>query len=264
MASEFSPVHFFKIIVSESLDQGKLMIPVKFVNNYGEGLPPAICLKTPHGADWKINLAKNDGKIWLEKGWKEFAEFHSLSHGHLLVFRYEGTSHFEVQIFDKSDLEIKYPLKIVEVNKEVVDQTHEMNTGKHVNTIERAKLFKTCNPSFVRVMRASYVEHHFRLSLPIKFGKRHFDLDKKRGDIYFQVLDNARVWSVRYTIRMSTTGIRFELSREWRNFVKDNDLKVGDACNFELILRTKITFQVHIFRKTNEVTTICSTSAKSS
>jgi hypothetical protein len=32
-----------------------------------------------------------------------------------------------------------------------------------VSTLERAKAFRTCNPSFVLVMGASYVEHHFLL-----------------------------------------------------------------------------------------------------
>jgi hypothetical protein len=87
------------------------------VEKYGKGLPKAICLKTPNGGNWELNLQKNDGKIWFEKGWKEFADFHSLSDGHLLVFRYERTSHFKVQIFDKSALEINYPFKRVEAKR---------------------------------------------------------------------------------------------------------------------------------------------------
>lgn len=94
------------------------MLPIKFVKKYGEGLEKAICSKTPNGEDWKIKLVKSDGKIWFEKGWKEFEEYHSLSHGHLLVFKYERISHFEVQIFDKSGLEINYPFKRVDANNE--------------------------------------------------------------------------------------------------------------------------------------------------
>jgi len=39
----------------------------------------------------------------------------------------------------------------------------EVITAMRVTALERAKSFKTCNPSFVVVMRASYVEHHFLL-----------------------------------------------------------------------------------------------------
>jgi hypothetical protein len=84
------------------------------------------------------------------------------------------------------------------------------------------------------------------------FGKKHFDLNKKRGDIYFQV-SNGIVWPARYRIRMSSTGLRFELSSGWKTFAIDNNLKVGDVCNFELILSTNMTFQVHIFRATDNL-----------
>ncbi|XP_045792849.1 putative B3 domain-containing protein Os03g0621600 [Trifolium pratense] len=105
------PTHFFKIICDQNLLEGKLMMPRKFVQKYGEGLTKIIYLKTPNGAKWKLNLVKSDGKIWFEKGWKEFVEYHSLVHGHLIVFKYERNSHFEVQIFDKNACEIKYPFK---------------------------------------------------------------------------------------------------------------------------------------------------------
>ncbi|CAI8612446.1 unnamed protein product [Vicia faba] len=296
--SDFPPIHFFKIIVSESLDQGKLMIPIKFVKKYGECLPTSICLKTPNGADWKINLEKNDCKIWFEKGWKEFAEYHSLSHGHLLLFKYGKTCYFEVRIFDNSGLEIKYPFKRVEVNNEedcgasqkrkayssfeigstscvkvvksqkveAVCHTHKKRKGRQVNTtLERAKEFKTCNPSFVIFMGASYVKSRFVLSVPTMFGKTHFDMDKKKGCIYFEVSNNETVWPAKYSMRMFNNGrMKFEITGGWMKFSKDNNLKVGDVCNFELILSTNMTFLVHIFRKTNELNTACSTSANSS
>ncbi|TKY66241.1 B3 domain-containing protein [Spatholobus suberectus] len=91
------------------------MIPNKFVEKYGEGLPNTLFLKPPNGAaEWKLSLEKRDGKVWFQKGWKEFAEHHSLVHGHLLLFRYQKTSHFQVHIFDSSALEIDYPLEKVD------------------------------------------------------------------------------------------------------------------------------------------------------
>ncbi|KAK7393097.1 hypothetical protein VNO78_21550 [Psophocarpus tetragonolobus] len=87
------------------------MIPKKFVDKYGESLPNTLCLKTPNGAEWNLNLKKCDGKIWFQKGWKEFADYHSLAHGHILLFKCETTYHLKVQVFDLSALEIDYPSK---------------------------------------------------------------------------------------------------------------------------------------------------------
>ena len=66
-------------------------------------------LKLPNGAEWKIELTKGDGDVWLQKGWDEFTKHHSINLGHLLVFRYEGNSHFYVLVFDQSATEIDYP-----------------------------------------------------------------------------------------------------------------------------------------------------------
>jgi len=90
------------------------MIPRKFVEKYGKGLSNAIYLKTASGAKWKLALVKSDGKMWFEKGWKEFVKYHYLAQGHLLLFKYGRTSHFHVHIFDKSALEIQHPFQRVE------------------------------------------------------------------------------------------------------------------------------------------------------
>jgi len=105
------------------------MIPRKFVEKYGEGLSNAICLKTPNGAKWKLNLVESDGKIWFEKGWKEFAEYHSLAHGHLLLFKYQRSSHFLVHIFEKSALEINYPFQRVAAKKVSNGQKRKANSS---------------------------------------------------------------------------------------------------------------------------------------
>lgn len=85
------------------------MIPRKFVEKYRNCLPNAIYLKTPSGAKWKLDLVKIDGKIWFQKGWKQFAKYHNLAQYHLLIFKYERTSHFHVHIFEKSANRDKIP-----------------------------------------------------------------------------------------------------------------------------------------------------------
>ncbi|KAG7993800.1 hypothetical protein I3843_01G024100 [Carya illinoinensis] len=101
--------HFFKIILADSLRHGKLMIPRRFVRKHGEGLSNLAFLNLPNGAEWKLELMRCDGEIWLQKGWQEFLEYYSVKPGHFLVFRYEGNSRFHVLIFDMSATEIDYP-----------------------------------------------------------------------------------------------------------------------------------------------------------
>lgn len=84
-------------------------IPRRFVRKYGEGLSNPAFLNIPYGAEWKVELTRCDGEIWLQKGWREFLEYYSVKPGHFLVFRYEGNSRFHVLIFDVSATEIDYP-----------------------------------------------------------------------------------------------------------------------------------------------------------
>lgn len=86
-----------------------LKLPKKFTRKDGDGMSNPVFLKPADGTEWKIHYTKHGGEIWFQKGWKEFATYYSLDHGHLLFFEYEGTSHFDVHIFDSSALEIDYP-----------------------------------------------------------------------------------------------------------------------------------------------------------
>jgi len=84
-------------------------IPNKFTTKYGGGLPNPLFMKLPDGSEWEVNRAKDNGEIWLEKGWKEFAEHFSLDQGCFVCFRYDGTSKVHVRIMDQSGVEIEYP-----------------------------------------------------------------------------------------------------------------------------------------------------------
>ncbi|XP_050258440.1 B3 domain-containing transcription factor VRN1-like [Quercus robur] len=103
--------HFFQIILHKNLRNGRLTIPKKFTSKYGEKLSSLAILTLPNGAKWEVGLTKHEGEVWLQKGWREFAEYYSLKLGYLVVFRYEENSHFHVLIFDPSATEVDYPSK---------------------------------------------------------------------------------------------------------------------------------------------------------
>ncbi|XP_056159252.1 B3 domain-containing transcription factor VRN1-like isoform X2 [Syzygium oleosum] len=106
--------HFFKIILSDTLESGKLGIPKKFLGRYGMDLSSLVLLKVPGSSTWTIGVAKsNNGTVWLWKGWREFMQHYSIGHGHLVVFKYKGNSAFRVIIFDKSASEINYSLSSI-------------------------------------------------------------------------------------------------------------------------------------------------------
>lgn len=86
----------------------------------------------------------------------------------------------------------------------------------------------------------------FLQSIPSGFAKRH--LNKKLDDIILWLSDGRR-WSVRYKFNRRAVC---QFGGGWKEFVRDNNLDIGDVCSFELIKGIKISFQVVIFRATEE------------
>ncbi|XP_050210522.1 B3 domain-containing transcription factor VRN1-like [Mercurialis annua] len=143
--------HFFKIVLHDK----KLEIPKKFVRIYGTDLPNLSLLKLPNGDQWKIELLKSNGEIWLGKGWQEFMEFYSLAFGSFLVFQYDQKNcWFNVIIFDTSASEIEYPCKdndgetvepyclgerFVEMGHEEVDNNSPVQISNNVSSLSRKR-----------------------------------------------------------------------------------------------------------------------------
>ncbi|KAJ4823545.1 hypothetical protein Tsubulata_016976 [Turnera subulata] len=111
--------HFFMIILGDTIHNENLMIPPRFTRKYGKGLPSKVILNVPTGATWRVELERCGAEIWLQNGWKEFAEYYSLTYGHLLLFQYKRNHDFHVLIFDSSATEIEYPLGGVHRDEQV-------------------------------------------------------------------------------------------------------------------------------------------------
>ncbi|KAK3195652.1 hypothetical protein Dsin_026962 [Dipteronia sinensis] len=109
MAAETPSSHFFKIIRHSTLQDKKLGIPKVFVKKFGNELSTVATITVPNGRVWKVELMKDGTNIWFHGGWHEFVEYHSISTGYFLLFRYEKNSNFHVFIFDMSACEIRYP-----------------------------------------------------------------------------------------------------------------------------------------------------------
>ncbi|KAJ8766667.1 hypothetical protein K2173_001187 [Erythroxylum novogranatense] len=102
-----TPCLFYKLIVASIL-QEKRLIPGKFINKYGDEICPIATLSVPSGLKWQVKLQKSNEKLWFQEGWQEFVDYHSVRAGFLMIFKYEGRSHFNVHIYDLTVSEINY------------------------------------------------------------------------------------------------------------------------------------------------------------
>ncbi|KAL1107106.1 hypothetical protein V6Z11_D03G019700 [Gossypium hirsutum] len=320
--------HFFKIILQDTIQNGKLGVPRKFVKNQGNSMSSPAMLSVPSGEVWKVELTKCNGKIWFENGWLEFSNHYSLDFGHLLVFRYDGNSNFHVVIFDRTATEILYPytrynhihrrsnidkskddnstpnLEDISTSRKLREKSqmpcpqpckmmHSTNSaikteiecdGKSEflaqqiryegcparngdkstrhrviqqlkphekdDALERAsKTFKSENPFFLVVMQPSYVglshSKGYRLAIPANFVRKH--LMKELCSITL-CNSSGKTWIVTFKNNQIGKKQTSYLLTGWGTFVHDNNIRVGDACAFELINSIEISFNVVIYQ----------------
>ncbi|GMJ06850.1 REPRODUCTIVE MERISTEM 39, REDUCED VERNALIZATION RESPONSE 1 [Hibiscus trionum] len=99
---------FYKLMVPSILQDKKLRIPNKFVKKFGGELSSVATLAVPDGRRWLVELWKDNQRIWLDSGWNAFVEYYSICIGYFLVFKYEGNSHFDVNVYNLKASEIDY------------------------------------------------------------------------------------------------------------------------------------------------------------
>jgi hypothetical protein len=63
-----------------------------------------VLIKPPDGTKWKVYWKNINGEIWFENGWKNYL----LKNYSLVVFKYKGTSKFDVLIVGQNAVEINY------------------------------------------------------------------------------------------------------------------------------------------------------------
>ncbi|KAI3699639.1 hypothetical protein L2E82_44063 [Cichorium intybus] len=111
MRSRQKPHNFYRLILSDDVNQISIRIPNKFTRGHRKNvLSSDVLIIVSDDKVWSLGLMiSGDGKLWLQQGWPEFAEHYGLKSGHLLLFNYLSKSVFHVRILNQSSCEINYP-----------------------------------------------------------------------------------------------------------------------------------------------------------
>ncbi|PPD78323.1 hypothetical protein GOBAR_DD24750 [Gossypium barbadense] len=272
-------LHFFRIILSQTQ---KLPLPKRFDSLYGDDLSNTVIVKAPTGPEWKVELMKCDGEIWLANGWKDFADYFSLK------------LHFEIEYpngIDNHDVELQIP-DVEEVGSEDVveivnnvspprkttektrssprrrtrmqgatnakksefrmssrdgskigpEQAGGGTSAAQRSSASSANHFGSEKPFFVVNIQPSYITA-FHANVPFTFARTYFTW--KEADVILKDRD-GRTWPIHLKVYNKYHCTSF--GRGWKAFAIDNDLRVGDSCAFELLERPEISFRVTIFR----------------
>lgn len=130
-----------------------------------------------------------------------------------------------------------------------VPKQRPLNKAEKDKALSRTKDFTSQYPHFKVVMQRGHLHNRYEFVFPIDFWFQH--LYKVVGAATLCVSD-GRTWTVELygrLIGLSDRKIYF-LRTGWREFVEDNDPKIGDVCIFELTNKNEkeISFKVAIDR----------------
>lgn len=225
-------------IISGSKEESDL-IPPKFVMLHRGTLPKKCTLKpTGSQSSWPVKTKLIDTHLYFTKGWKAFAQHHSLQYGDMLIFRYAQDSEFYVDMFDKSCC-LREP---VTTNTSL---TLPRQGNKDDPETAADHLILTLKlPSFKKTMRKAYVRSNGYLPIPLEFSRTYM----KETYYSSKLVALDKVW----IIELSRDDKRIFL-KNWSNFAKENSLELGDVCVFQLINANDNTFEVTIFKKNQEM-----------
>jgi hypothetical protein len=82
-----------KIVVFILIVCVRQRVPISFARRHWKGITNPVILRLPNLTEKKVFWEKtSDYDIWFCNGWKEFANYLSLSDLQILVFRYQGNS----------------------------------------------------------------------------------------------------------------------------------------------------------------------------
>ncbi|MED6150899.1 hypothetical protein PIB30_077085 [Stylosanthes scabra] len=165
----------------------------------------------------------------ISSGWGLFARESKLQAGDVIVFELikRDVPTFDVHIYRAQAFEpgargLQYPI-----------ETWQFRCPKEF------KNFESENPSFIiKITRKGLLRA--RAGIPRVFFKKYFE----KEEAYAEIRYDSKFWPAKLRCYSSNAYI----SSGWRAFTRDNKLKAGDVCIFELIKENDAILDAHIHR----------------
>ncbi|KAL6902323.1 hypothetical protein ACP4OV_005199 [Aristida adscensionis] len=121
----------------------------------------------------------------------------------------------------------------------------------HLTTVQREKLKREVRaigssiPIYACVMRKSFISGAKpTVNIPAEYADTYLPFEG--GKLVLQ--HGGKSWEVRCLVVQSRKRRFKRLTKGWRGFAGDNNLKLGDICLFELLTSKKYTMNVHFIR----------------
>ncbi|KAG2630425.1 B3 domain-containing protein Os12g0592300-like isoform X2 [Panicum virgatum] len=288
---DVSKIRFFKLMTGDFAKGTS--IPEKFAQNFKGQITGGFELNAPSGKTWHISVDKRGDELFLMSGWEDFVKAHELQENDLLLFTCCGNSSFQVLVFEASGCERVSSMFGNQIGpdmckhvKNIVGQHGEPDAPNTSNFIvnysansddgsdddfansncyysmfanrlrdeEKEEIIGLAsiqrnNPAFVTVLKKQHVQRNNNsLIIPCRFAADH--LEERSQDIILRRPNRKDKWLVSYYYSCYTRCFQ---NLPFFKFVRDNKLREGDICVFELLKgKMRVTMTVHVIRKASD------------
>ncbi|XP_056159272.1 uncharacterized protein LOC115669173 [Syzygium oleosum] len=259
--------HFFKIILSDTVESGKLGIPKEFLGRYGKDLSSTVLLK--HGLfkhvrgqyvprrfimqhileikeiatlrhsdrSWPVKLRSYPHSVHGAAFSSAFVRGTRLHVGNVCVFELIDRDDvvFRVYIFSSAG---RYKRSKCRVNN-LEPVFHDPTPPRPLATPELAREFDSEHPFFKLVIRQGHLK---KLGVPDRFIRQHIQENKGTATLRY----SDRSWPVKF-LKYKNRKLA-SISAGWTAFARETYLCVGNVYAIELIDREDNVFKVSIFR----------------
>ncbi|OIW17529.1 hypothetical protein TanjilG_22641 [Lupinus angustifolius] len=264
---------FFKVFLSQT-SSTQLRIPRAF-NKFLNGITTnEVTLMDHENNSWDIDMARIEDTFIFENGWQQFAKEKCLEEGEFLVFEYDGKSTFYVKIFSKSGCRKEFetcnkvvPIvnmdegcdQICQKNKRGRKRKHSsigLQINEKSNLEGPSKVAKKSKPTIANGANGEGYnkKHSTDSSKCAPPNNPHFIVHfssttkLKRVEIHKTILrkwdmklrstlslknENGKVWLVKIS---TTLDGRYYLGIGLSDFVKSNNIRKGNQCEFEFVI----------------------------
>ncbi|XP_057763599.1 B3 domain-containing protein At3g06220-like [Salvia miltiorrhiza] len=235
---------FFKVYLPQ-FSSHQIRIPPDFTKNFRRALNEKVILKNKDGKTWYVEVKETPEGVFLKDGWPRFVDYHGLKVGEFLVFRYNGSYSFLVQIFGTNGCKKEKfgPQNIATHVKSEVESDNDDSSS-----VDRSKLFKRFeeeeednNNEFPK--RPSFVSPPSRRKM-LKIPEEVMNNENVHLEAEVNLRNaEGKEWPV--NIYTMLNGPTF-LGRGLCAFQRDNNVGPKDCCKF--IFGNQTTIDVKILR----------------
>ncbi|KAH6819124.1 hypothetical protein C2S51_002727 [Perilla frutescens var. frutescens] len=231
------------------------------MDRVGENIPTTWTLRgRTLGESWQVETNMMNDDWFFKKGWPEFVQENSLEEGDFLTFCFVGNSTFLVTIFSTNGCTVEDDHDTSSSDDETSEsEDSEVNESKRIVSRRRSSPMENTrrNPSFEVKMVKSYFKKG-NLVVPMDFWNRYMrkseeeeeeeeeDEDEDEDSRSVTLWVKKESWTVHLMLYYQYG--RVLLQRGFPKFLKDNALKVGTSCTFQLIHANPFSFKVTITR----------------